>query len=296
MSLYASLDYGDDFLGVPDTLYLSSLMDKYHMLLLQTLSQGKGLSLLAYMTTVTTCKLAGENPSVVHFVCIIQPSAGGGPNGTPIPSVVGPANSGKADIIESLSGMLGRQLVRTACTSTSQPAALTRMVLGLSLSKSWGVFMEISDLTLQALSVLVEHVRLLQYRVREARERPTLRQFGLATMAANRNPWDKKLGGVASPRFKRRGNGEGSGDDSATAGGGTFAVFATVTVGHSHPLPDETKACFREIHVRYYCYLPVLALGVLEYLFFSFFPLSFLPGSHSGAVLLSSCATSFTCH
>lgn len=45
MSLYASLDYGDDFLGVPDTLYLSSLMDKYHMLLLQTLSQGNGLSI-----------------------------------------------------------------------------------------------------------------------------------------------------------------------------------------------------------------------------------------------------------
>lgn len=39
-SLYASLAYGDDFLGVPDTLFLSSLMDKYHMLLLQTLASG----------------------------------------------------------------------------------------------------------------------------------------------------------------------------------------------------------------------------------------------------------------
>ena len=43
-SLYASLDYGDDFLGVPDALYLNALMDKYHMLLLQTLSQGAGIS------------------------------------------------------------------------------------------------------------------------------------------------------------------------------------------------------------------------------------------------------------
>lgn len=221
--------------------------------------------------------LTREEPLLAHstpLLSIIQPSAGGGPNGTPIPSVVGPANSGKADIIESLSGMLGRQLVRTACTSTSQPAALTRMVLGLSLSKSWGVFMEISDLTLQALSVLVEHVRLLQYRVREAWKRPTLKQFGLATMAANRNPWDKKLGGLASPSFRHRGNEEGSGDDNATiAAGGTFAVFATVTVGHSNPLPDETKACFREIHVRYptcQFWLSGSALGVLYALSFPF--------------------------
>ena len=158
------------------------------------------------------------------------------------------ANSGKSNVVESLSNMLGRQLVKTACTSTSQPTALTRMVSGLCLSQSWGLFMEISDLTLQALSVLVEHVRLLQFRVR-VRERPTLRQLGLATLASRRSPFSPKIGRAAlrsSSPDKDRGIDEPGGDVSFRPGA-AFAVFATVSVGHSNPLPEEVRNAWPDL-------------------------------------------------
>lgn len=160
--------------------------------------------------------------------------------------------------------MLGRQLVKTSCTSASQPAALMRMVTGLNLSGSWGIFMEISDLTLQALSVLVEHVRFLQYRVR-TQARPTLRTFGLATIVANRTPWGKKLGSLPTAGVTLSEETEPDSLDHGTEHsltlGSAFAVFATVTVGHSTPLPEEIKACFREIHVR----VGLEVLGNLKY-------------------------------
>lgn len=40
VSVYSALPYGDDFLGVPDSLFLGALMDKYHIALLQALASG----------------------------------------------------------------------------------------------------------------------------------------------------------------------------------------------------------------------------------------------------------------
>jgi hypothetical protein len=41
VSLYAAISYGGEFLGVPESLALSALMDKYHIVLLQALSCGE---------------------------------------------------------------------------------------------------------------------------------------------------------------------------------------------------------------------------------------------------------------
>jgi hypothetical protein len=147
--------------------------------------------------------------------------------------------------------MLGRQLVQTACTSASQPSALMRMVSGLYLSSCWGIFTEMSDLTLQALSVLVEHVRLLHIRVR-ARVKPSLRSYGLAAIAAMRTPWaaGSPANGAADAAGAAAAEDSFHLADMPLVSAMPFAVFGTLTSSRSSSLSAEQRSAFRAIHVR----------------------------------------------
>lgn len=45
-SLYAKVSYGSDFLGIPEIVYMTPTLDKYHMVLLQGLAKGTTLVIL----------------------------------------------------------------------------------------------------------------------------------------------------------------------------------------------------------------------------------------------------------
>ena len=73
-SLYTSLLYGQEYIGIPNAVHIGSLMDKYHTMLMQVLTQGGGLY------------------------------------STPIPAVSAPSHTGKQTAVRALSNMLGRNL------------------------------------------------------------------------------------------------------------------------------------------------------------------------------------------
>ncbi|EGD79261.1 hypothetical protein PTSG_09985 [Salpingoeca rosetta] len=124
-TLYTSLCYGTEYVGIPQPVHIGSLMDKYHTMLMQVL---------------------------VH---------GGGLYSTPMPAVSAPAHTGKQTVVRALSNMLGRNLFQLDCTAATDAASVQRIVKGLCLSRSWGLLSELTQLSHECLSVAVQHIRLL---------------------------------------------------------------------------------------------------------------------------------------
>lgn len=150
-SLYTSLCYGSEYIGIPDAVHIGSLMDKYHTMLMQILVLGGGLY------------------------------------GTPMPAVSAPANTGKQTVIRALANMLGRNLFQLDCTAATDPASVQRIVKGLCLSHSWGLLSELSELSHECLSVAVQHIRLLHLHLEEEGSLAQLMQNKMASTILSRD-------------------------------------------------------------------------------------------------------------
>lgn len=178
----------------------------------------------------------------------------GGPDAALLPTVMGPVNSSKVSAVESLASIVGRQLHQTICTNSSQPASLLRMVSGLCLSGTWGVFSELSDLSVEALSVLVEHVRAVYIRSRTSKP-AGLRSFGWNMPGSSQLNTEDSTAALAPdvPTVMDETMMDESTPTPTPEGWSLsaipFAIFGTCTIGLSNPLPTEVRACFREIHV-----------------------------------------------
>eukprot|EP00049_Salpingoeca_infusionum_P010521 m.181684 g.181684 ORF g.181684 m.181684 type:complete len:5518 (-) comp14663_c1_seq3:1709-18262(-) len=148
VSLYCSVEYGPEFVGVPPPVAVGPSFDKNHTLLLQ------GTAL------------------------------GGGPHSTAIPAVLGSSKTGKYTMAASLATMLGRNLVDVQCTAVSSPTALTRLVDGICYSKAWGLLSECWNLPLETLSAVVQHIRLLHLNMDGQRSKYQRRNSSIQAMLA----------------------------------------------------------------------------------------------------------------
>jgi hypothetical protein len=122
---------------------------------------------------------------------------------------------------------------------------MVRIISGLALSSTWGVMCEVGELPTSTLSIVVEHIRLLRFRL-QGQKRASFKTAAMAAVLSKKIPG--VFGMELNPSSQQAPSSQRESHSSTKDF--KFAVFATIsTHGERSPLPVHLRAAFRTVRV-----------------------------------------------